>query len=66
MEQSKADPCLFFKVVDGEVTLIVCIYLDDLVVAAKEKEVSDALYSQLLEKFPVNDMGGCAFERDKV
>ena len=34
MEQSKADPCVFRKVVDGEVTLIVCVHVDDLAVRA--------------------------------
>jgi len=33
MDQIEADPCLFFNV-DGEVTLIVCVHVDDLVVAA--------------------------------
>ena len=35
MEQSKADPCVFRKVVDGEVTLIVSVYVDDLAETAK-------------------------------
>ena len=37
MEQSEADPCVFRKVMDGEVTLIVCVHVDDLAVTAKEK-----------------------------
>lgn len=48
-EQSKADPCAFRKVVDGEVTLIVSVHVDDLVVAAKDNEVFDAFYTQRLE-----------------
>ena len=72
MEQSKADPCVFRKVVDGEVTLIVCVHVDDLAVTAKGKKTFDAFYAQLKDEFPVNDMGnlsrylGCAFERDKM
>ena len=74
-EQSKADPCVFVKVVDGEVTLIVCVYVDDLLIAVtakKDKARFDAFYAQLKEEFSVNDMGdlswylGCAFERDKM
>ena len=64
MEQSKADPCVFRKVVDEEVTLIViCVHVNDLAVTAKDKVTLE---------FPVNDMGdlswypGCAFERDKM
>ena len=62
------------KVVDGEVTLIVYVHVDDLLIAvtAKDKEMFGAFYAQLKEEFPVNDMGdmswylGCAFERDKI
>ncbi|CAN0387341.1 unnamed protein product, partial [Ascophyllum nodosum] len=32
MEQSKADSCVFLRVVDGEVTLIVRAHFDDLAV----------------------------------
>ena len=72
MGQSKADPCVFRKVVNGEVTLIVCVHVDDLAVPAKEKETSDVLYAQLKDEFPVDDMGdlswylGCAFKRDMM
>ena len=72
MEQSKADPCVFRKVVDREVTLIVCVHVDDLAVTARNKETLDAFYAQLKEEFPVSDMGdlswylGCAFECDRM
>ena len=72
MEQSKADPCVIRKVVDGEVTLIICVHVDDIVVAAKDKEMFETFYAKLPEEVPVNSMGdlsrylGCAFERDKV
>ena len=72
MEQSKADTCVFRKVVDEEVTLIVCVHVDDLAVTAKSKEMFGAFYAQLKEEYPVSDMGdlswylGCAFERDRM
>ena len=72
MEQSKADPCVFRKVVDEEVTLIVCVHVDDLAVTAKSEDTFDALYAQLNEEFPVSDISdrsrylGCAFERDRM
>ena len=47
VEQSKADPCVFRKVVDGEVTLIVCVHVDDLPVTAKDKETFGVFYAQL-------------------
>ena len=72
MEQSKADPCVFRKVVDEEVTLIACVHVDDLAVTAKDKKTFDGFYAQLKEEFPVSDMGdlswylGYAFERDRM
>ena len=72
MDRSKADPCVFRKVVDGEVTLIVCVYVDDLAITTKNKEAFDRFYAKLKEEFPVNDMDdlswylGCALKRDKM
>ena len=72
MEQSKADPYVFRKVVDGEVILIVYVHVDDLAVTAKDKKTFDVFHAQSKDEFPVNDMGdlcrylGCAFERDKM
>ena len=45
MEQSKADPCVFRRVVDGEVTLTVRVHFDDLAVTAKGKDTIDASYA---------------------
>ena len=39
MEKSKDDPCVFRKVVDGEVTLVVCVHADNIIVGAKDKNV---------------------------
>ena len=40
MEQKRANPCVFRKLVDGEVTFIVCVNVDDILIAvtAKDKE----------------------------
>ena len=45
MDQIKADPCVFRKVVDGEIALIVCVHGDDLAVTAKDKEMFDVFYA---------------------
>ena len=72
MDKSKTYPCVFRKVVDEEITLIVCVHVDDLAVTASDKETFDAFNAQLKKEFPVNGMGdlswylGCAFERDKM
>ena len=58
MEQSEdSDPCAFRKVVDDEVTPIVCVDIDDLVMATTNKETFDAFYTQILEEFPTNGKG---------
>ena len=46
MEQSKADLFVFRKVVDGEVTHIVCVQVN-LAVTAKNKQTFDAFYAHL-------------------
>ena len=56
--KSKAGPCVFRKMMDGEVTLIVCIHADDLAVTVKKKEMFDAFHAQLKNVFSVNDMMG--------
>ena len=57
MEQSRADPCVFLKVADGEVTLNACVHVDDLAVTAKDKETFDGFYAQLKEELSVSDVG---------
>ena len=43
MEQCKADPCVFRKVVDDVVTLIACVHVDDLAVTAKDQETEGVM-----------------------
>ena len=68
-EQSKADACIFPKVVDGVVVMIVGVYVDDLLVGGSEEYCESSLAS-LNKKFSTNDLGectwydGCGIERD--
>ena len=68
-EQCKADPCVFRKVVDGAVVMIVGVYVDDLLIGGSE-EGCESLLAPLNKKFPTNDLGectwydGCGIERD--
>ena len=45
MEKSKAGWCVFRKVVDGEVTHMVCVHVDDLAVTTKDKQTFDTFYA---------------------
>ena len=49
-EQSKADPCIFRKVVDGVVVMIVGVYVDDLLVGGSEEDC-ESLLASLNKKF---------------
>ena len=43
--------------VDGEVSLTLCVHVGDLAVIVKGKETFDGFYAELTGEFPVNDMG---------
>ena len=58
-EQCKADPCIFRKIVDGVVVMIVGVYVDDLLVGRSEEDYESLLVS-LNKKFPTNDLGECS------
>ena len=68
-EQCKADPCIFRKVVDGVVVMIVGVYVDDRLVGGSEEDC-ESLLASLNKKFTTNDLGectwydGCDIERD--
>ncbi|CAB1107644.1 unnamed protein product [Ectocarpus sp. CCAP 1310/34] len=55
-EQCRVDPCVFRKVVDGEVVGLIVIYVDDILVAADEGE-REELFASLNKKFPVKIWG---------
>ena len=70
MEQCKVDPCGFQLRIDGETKMILCVHVDDILVAG-ESEVCDALYASLLQEVQTTQGKlswylGCAFERDKA
>ncbi|CAB1117832.1 unnamed protein product [Ectocarpus sp. CCAP 1310/34] len=59
-EQCRVDPCVFRKVVDGEVVGLIVIYVDDILVAADEGE-REGLFASLNKNFPVKGMGECTW-----
>ena len=69
MEQWKAEPCVFRKIIKYEVLLMVGVHVDDIIVSG-EHVLCDEFLSQLKQRFPVKNLGelkmytGCAFERD--
>ena len=69
MEQCKAKPCIFRKVINNKVSLMVGVHVDDIIVS-EEQDMCDEFFDQLRQRFPVKNLGehkmytGCAFERD--
>ena len=60
MEQCKADPRVFRKIVDGAVVLVLVVHVDDMAVAGPRDEV-DKLLVTLNEDFTMVDLGGLTF-----
>ena len=68
-EKCKADPCIFRKIVDGVVVMIVGVYVDEFLIGESEEDC-ESLLASLNKTFPTNNLGdciwydGCRIERD--
>ena len=68
-EQRKADPCIFRKIIDGTVVMIIAVFVDDLLVGGSQEDC-ESLLLYLNKTFPTNDLGkcpwydGCGIERN--
>ena len=65
LEQCKADPCVFRKVVARRVEMIVGVYVDDIMVAGSI-EACGRLHVGLNKEFPTNDLGELTYYRQVV
>ena len=69
MEQCKAEPCVFRKIIKKEVSLMIGVHVDGIIVSG-EQVLCDTFFSQLNQRFPVKNLGQLkmntvyAFERD--
>ena len=69
MEQCKAEPCVFRKIIKNELSLMVGVHVDDIIVSG-EQDVRNEFFGQLKQRFPMKNLGelkmctGCVFERD--
>ena len=59
-EQAKADPCVFRKVVDGEVEMVVAVHVDNILDHAKDQATMDR-FAVLGRKFKLKDMGDAGY-----
>ena len=69
LEQCRADPCVYRKIMEGVVKLILVVHVGDILGGVK-KEAYDELHNTLNDFFPTEILGelkwypGCAVERD--
>ena len=61
LEQAKADPCVFRKVVDGEAEMMVIVHVDDILAHAKDKATQDRFAAELEQKLKLKDMGDAGY-----
>ena len=59
-EQCEADPCIFRKIVNGVVVMIVGVHVYHLSVGGWEEDCASLLAS-LNKKVPTNDLGECTW-----
>ena len=70
-EQCQADPCVFRRVLRGNVVVIIVAYVDDLVVASETQRDDEQAMKDLRSCFPIKDLGGaglylgCHITRDR-
>ena len=61
LEQAKADPCVFRKVVDGEAEIVVVVHVDDILAHAKDQATMDRFAAELRQKFKMKDIGDVGY-----
>lgn len=58
MEQSKADPCVFRKIIDGHVEPALAAHVDNIIVLmGGPREACDDLHKTLVTSFATNNLG---------
>ena len=56
MAQCRTDPCVFRRVVDGKVDLIMVVHVDDIMIADSD-ETCKHFHAAWVAKFPTNNVG---------
>ena len=58
--RSKADHCVYFKLIDDRVIYLV-LYVDDMLLVGNDKEIIQDLKTQLSSKFNMKDLGAANY-----
>lgn len=56
LKQSSYDPCIYMLSSGGE-TVIIAVYVDDIIIAGKTEEIVQQYIKEIAEKFDVTEMG---------
>ena len=51
------DPCVYVLLLGGHTALVMCLYVDDVVIASTKDEYADKLATQLKNKYEMQDLG---------
>src|ERR1700726_3632095 len=58
--RSKADHCVYFKLI-GDHVIYLLLYVDDMLLVGNDKEIIQDLKTQLSSKFDMKDLGGANY-----
>jgi hypothetical protein len=56
LSQSSADPCIWYKTLNGELVLVVAVYVDDCIVIGLKFEI-DSFKKDVQKRFKITDLG---------
>ena len=56
MEQCKVETCVFRKINKNEMSLMVGVHVNDIIVS-REQDMCDEFFGQLKQRFPVKTLG---------
>ena len=54
--QSKADPCIFFKTMRNDITILL-VWMDDIIIISSSNELLKSLKSKLSSRFNMKNLG---------
>ena len=60
-EQTKADPCVFRKIIDKDAEIAVVMHVDDILAHAKDQATMEMFAAELGRKFKLKDMGDAKY-----
>ena len=60
-EQSKVNPCVSRKIIDGEVDMVVVVHVEDILAHVKDQATTERFAAELGRKFTLKGMGDAKY-----